>query len=304
MKFELEPYNRGASNDTLLDDLRSVARSLGKDYVTKDEYNERGRWCTATFQKRFGSWCKAHELAGLRKIKNCDVTAEDCLADIERVAEKLGKTTLSSHEYERYGKFNRDMIRKRCGSWKAAVERLGIIPCPLGQRISDEDLFQNLERVWEALGRQPRSTDFVKPLSRYSYPVYPNRFGSFRKALEAFVASFESREPGQFEVHAKEDTDGSASVAAPTRHRTSRTISWRMRFLVMRRDNFKCCICGASPALNPGTTLVIDHVVPWTAGGETVVENLQTLCEPCNGGKSNLAMNADRKAIDQERVKL
>ena len=63
-----------------------------------------------------------------------------------------------------------------------------------------------------------------------------------------------------------------------------------MRFLVMRRDDYKCRICGATPALKPGTVLVIDHVMAWESRGETVIENLQTLCEPCNGGKSNLPL--------------
>jgi 5-methylcytosine-specific restriction endonuclease McrA len=66
-----------------------------------------------------------------------------------------------------------------------------------------------------------------------------------------------------------------------------------MRFLVMRRDNFRFCICGTSPALQPGAVLVVDHIHPWIKGGETVMENLQTLCEPCNGGKTDLPMQAD-----------
>ena len=33
----------------------------------------------------------------------------------------------------------------------------------------------------------------------------------------------------------------------------------------------------------------MDHVVPWSLGGETVIENLQVLCEQCNVGKSNLS---------------
>ncbi len=36
--------------------------------------------------------------------------------------------------------------------------------------------------------------------------------------------------------------------------------------------------------------LVVDHVTPWDAGGATVTDNLQTLCETCNGGKSNLPL--------------
>lgn len=291
MRFELEPYNRGLSDAVLLDDLRLVATKLGKDFVTKDEYNKHGRLCAATFQKRFGSWTKANERAGLRKIRNYDVTAEDCVTDIQRVAKELGKTTLSSYEYERHGKFKRDLIRKRCGSWEAALERVGLKASPLGHRISDEELFENLERLWETLGRQPRSTDIVKPLSSYSYPVYPNRFGSYRKALEAFVASVEKREPSQSEARPRERNADAQHVPATRRHKTSRTISWRTRFLVMRRDDFKCRICGTSPALKPGTVLVVDHVVPWADGGETVMDNLQTLCERCNGGKSNLRID-------------
>jgi hypothetical protein len=30
--------------------------------------------------------------------------------------------------------------------------------------------------------------------------------------------------------------------------------------------------------------------VAWDAGGETEMGNLQTLCEPCNGGKTNLPL--------------
>jgi 5-methylcytosine-specific restriction endonuclease McrA len=56
----------------------------------------------------------------------------------------------------------------------------------------------------------------------------------------------------------------------------------------MKRDNFSCRACGASPASEPGLTLHVDHIVAWSRGGETVDDNLQTLCEPCNLGKSNV----------------
>jgi 5-methylcytosine-specific restriction endonuclease McrA len=59
----------------------------------------------------------------------------------------------------------------------------------------------------------------------------------------------------------------------------------------MRRDDFKCRLCGASPAISPGVILVVDHVVPWSKGGETVFGNLQKLCEVCNGGKSDLSID-------------
>lgn len=68
----------------------------------------------------------------------------------------------------------------------------------------------------------------------------------------------------------------------------ARTISDKLRYRVLKRDNFKCCACGASPAKDPAVELHIDHIIPWSKGGETVEENLQTLCSKCNLGKSNL----------------
>lgn len=69
--------------------------------------------------------------------------------------------------------------------------------------------------------------------------------------------------------------------------KSSRVISDKLRYQVLKRDSFKCCACGASPAKDPSVELHIDHIIPWSKGGETVEENLQTLCSKCNLGKSD-----------------
>ena len=56
----------------------------------------------------------------------------------------------------------------------------------------------------------------------------------------------------------------------------------------MKRDNFKCCKCGRSPATDPSVVLHVDHKKAWANGGETVFDNLETLCQDCNLGKSDL----------------
>ena len=71
-------------------------------------------------------------------------------------------------------------------------------------------------------------------------------------------------------------------------HKTSRNISASLRYKIMKRDNFKCVLCGASPAKDPSIELHIDHIIPWSKGGESTVDNLQTLCSACNLGKSNI----------------
>lgn len=71
------------------------------------------------------------------------------------------------------------------------------------------------------------------------------------------------------------------------RHQTTRSPSMKVRFAVLKRDNFKCCACGASPSNDPAVELHVDHIIPWSKGGETIIDNLQTLCSVCNFGKSN-----------------
>jgi hypothetical protein len=56
------------------------------------------------------------------------------------------------------------------------------------------------------------------------------------------------------------------------------------RFDIMKRDGFKCQLCGTSQ--EQGAVLHVDHKVPLANGGSNEDENLWTLCEPCNLGKS------------------
>jgi len=61
-----------------------------------------------------------------------------------------------------------------------------------------------------------------------------------------------------------------------------------LRLKVLNRDNFKCVFCGKSPATDFGTKLHIDHIIPFSKGGTSTLDNLQTLCEDCNLGKSDM----------------
>ena len=52
-----------------------------------------------------------------------------------------------------------------------------------------------------------------------------------------------------------------------------------LRLQVMTRDGFRCVLCGTDQELT------IDHRVPFSKGGLSVFENLQTACWPCNSRK-------------------
>jgi len=77
------------------------------------------------------------------------------------------------------------------------------------------------------------------------------------------------------------------SDAVRVTRRKTRQVPLSLRYKVLKRDDFRCVKCGRSPAMEPGLQLHVDHVTPWSEGGDTVLDNLQCLCAECNLGKSN-----------------
>jgi hypothetical protein len=59
-------------------------------------------------------------------------------------------------------------------------------------------------------------------------------------------------------------------------------ISEQPRNAVYERDGYKCQICGKGKG---EVALCLDHVFPFSKGGKTEYDNLQTLCKECNSGK-------------------
>lgn len=211
------------------------------------------------------------------RVPGQPVTDAELIADLRRVAELLGKPTVSRPNYPKYGRYGVSTFNSRFGSWNKALIAAGLSKSH-ENNISDERLFENLLTLWQHYGRQPRRTELASPPSTFSQGPYNRRFGSWTAALHAFVD------------HAN-DTDLVASAAempqSPVRPATGRAPSLRLRWTVLQRDRFTCCGCGRSPATNSGVELCVDHISPWSRGGETTLGNLQTLCVDCNLGKSN-----------------
>jgi 5-methylcytosine-specific restriction endonuclease McrA len=213
-----------------------------------------------------------------------DIPDEKLIDDIRQVAAKLKQNSLTTRQYDEHGKYSSQTIISRF-TWIKAIEKAGLETTKQQlKNVGKEELFKNLEEVWVKLGRQPKWRDMQSPISKYG----PSRYNPWRETLEKFIAYVNKERRISSEAGIK-----SLKTKPATRHKTSRTINWRLRFLVMRRDNFKCKMCGISPAMKPGTILVVDHIKAWSEGGETVMENLQTSCEKCNIGKSNLSMDND-----------
>lgn len=69
-------------------------------------------------------------------------------------------------------------------------------------------------------------------------------------------------------------------------------VSRRLRFEVLKRDDYTCRYCGANPKNTPDIAMEIDHVVAVALGGGDDPTNLVTACQPCNAGKSSVPADA------------
>ena len=67
-------------------------------------------------------------------------------------------------------------------------------------------------------------------------------------------------------------------------------VNKRLRWAILRRDNFQCRYCGATA--HAGAVLEVDHVAPRSRGGKDVPQNLVTACDSCNSGKSDTPLDA------------
>ena len=70
--------------------------------------------------------------------------------------------------------------------------------------------------------------------------------------------------------------------ARPTRSERGYDAEWRRLSKLLRSLQPFCSICKTTK------DLTVDHIVPLSAGGSTVISNLQVLCRKCNSRKGGI----------------
>ncbi len=94
-----------------------------------------------------------------------------------------------------------------------------------------------------------------------------------------------------YQRQAEEEIAASPASAAPEgppaewKARERSKLNSAVRYLILKRDTYRCQLCGASAVDQNGVRLEVDHRVPIEKWGRTVEDNLWTLCQTCNRGK-------------------
>lgn len=303
-KFELDRL-AGYSTADIVNEIRRVADLLSVTPLKKREFDRASKVHSSTVIRRFGSWQAGLEAAGRRHLyggqavtekmrtqKGRDLRDEDLLEELRRIAQALGRNDLTVDDISNSGIVGKGIFRKRFGTTRIAMERAGLTVRPQSRRYTDDECFENLYEVWRHYGRQPSFSEINGPTSKVGGQAYIRRFGTWMKALAAFVERVNAEPdstpspiatPSSREVSPGERSPGPINGTRDER----RDVLMGLRFRVLSRDRFKCVLRGDNPPENPGCVLHVDHVTPWSRGGRTALENLRTLCAQCNVGRGN-----------------
>jgi len=223
------------------------------------------------------------------------------LEELEKAARYFNYIEFGRRDFDKIASISSSTVSKHYdSSWTKGLEALkkhlqqkglNLSPRPFAPNriLSDKALFDEMERIWNKGGQRPSRIEWEMSDPKISYNTYKNRFGGWGNACLKFI---EYKTGGDiladdFVLPDREEQRTQQENKAEYKKENSRNISLSLRLAVLSRDNFRCVFCGKSPATDIGTKLHIDHTEPFSKGGKSTLENLQTLCEECNLGKSD-----------------
>jgi len=205
------------------------------------------------------------------------ITDKEIVDSLRAFAQRSNLRPFTTKEYDQWKDrvCHSCSISERFGSWRRALALIGIETGVRSRRYSPQELMDNLELVWRELGRPPGQPSIAKHGFRISANPYQRQWGSLHKACILF-ARFKSGEISEQQLL--------GSVASK---QARGALPLKIRWDVLKRDNYRCVKCGRSPSVDHKVRLEVDHKHPVAKNGENDIENLQTLCWECNQGKKD-----------------
>lgn len=304
--IEVKEKKEPLSKEQLFNEIKNVWEKFGRR-PTYGEFRKASAFGIRIYEKRFGTWKDTVEQFCLENINyNTNhgsiglwATKELLIQELQKIKETYNPEVLEFKDYKKFGgNYTKMTFLKYFGSWKNALQSVDIKPGSEWNKSPDNELlFDELQKVWEQLGRQPLYNE-MEGLSKYSYKLYERKFGGWNKAIHAFVADRENEEEiiSSSEIENKVSPDNIVEIISSASSNSVETIimktpripGTRLRFRVLLRDNFTCQYCGRTT--KDGIKLEADHKIAYSKGGETVLDNLTTACWTCNSGKSNMTI--------------
>jgi len=198
--------------------------------------------------------------------------------ELKRIQKIVGSRSVTKADIDKHGKACWTIYFRKFGSFSKALLAAGLKPSRR-VNVTDKELIASVVDLWATTLQKEGRRPFASDLEKYNIPfcedTYRRRFGSWKKALILAYNSVDKKDDVGKETISHEINE------EPLKQQREE-VSIRRRFLIFKRDQFACVLCGRSGV---GVKLEVDHKVPLSKGGSNAKENLQTLCFECNRGK-------------------
>ncbi|MGB9587379.1 MAG: homing endonuclease associated repeat-containing protein, partial [Armatimonadota bacterium] len=116
--------------EVLLEEVRRVAQIVGKPVLTSTNFAKHSEFAAETIRRRFKNWRDVLEHAGIGHTWSGEAPVyrsdEELLTEVRKIAQILGKNTLSRKEFINHSSVNERILRRRFGDWNAVLERAGL----------------------------------------------------------------------------------------------------------------------------------------------------------------------------------
>jgi hypothetical protein len=216
------------------------------------------------------------KLDGLGRIKH---SKPEIIESLKRYAEMRGVDTIRTRQYDEWKNrlASTWYISNIFGSWGKALQAAGLRSVKTA-KLEFRAMVEAFKACWKEHDAPPSRMQLEAYLEKHRYPF---RWSSYRRAYGGHA------ELARMIVAVQEGRIPESNLFKKRRPTYREPVSLKLRTKVLKRDHHRCVKCGADPKIDKTVKLEVDHVVPASKKGPSVLENLQTLCSRCNSGKSN-----------------
>ncbi len=210
------------------------------------------------------------------------------MAHFDYLFEKIARDAVTRGEISTsYIQRNYEVGFNRAGLIMTQLEQAGIVGPQIGAKQRTVRSFENmqsfeqyLQKIFAGIEPEERAAERRRQEEEYQKMIKEYEQRKAEQEREEIAAKIKERyRRRQLEKIVRQELIDSGELFGdkPKREKIPREIV----DAVYSRDGGRCVECGSTENLQ------LDHIIPFSKGGATTLENLQLLCQKCNLDKSN-----------------
>lgn len=181
------------SRNELRDEMKRVHNTVQR-VPRKPDMDSEGEFVAIVYEDEYETWINALEQCNIDVDKQVSdrigrprIKREELLRAVIELEREIGATPTTT-DMDSFGEYTTQTYYNHFDSWDDVLEQVGLTNCNRGSYrpsvdISDTELINELENVFDIVGIIPSTTD-MNEYGDFSHTPYYQRFGSWENALK------------------------------------------------------------------------------------------------------------------------